>query len=121
MTTMTITYTNQKSLVFIINVKLRGADSIIVHIRLFATRSPVLVKRQFSIPYGHDGIVPPFDFNTLEEGIQNMLHIMYRDTTFDEFRHEDMTELVDILIMNEAPVINIHVFDEYDVCTNVCA
>ncbi|AAR28535.1 C1 protein [Tomato leaf curl Bangalore betasatellite] len=117
---MTIRYVNQKGLVFVINVRLKGDDSINVHIQLFSTRSPILVKKTFSIPYGHDGIIPPFDFNDLEEGIRHMLAIMYRNTTFDEFKHEDMTELVDILIMNGAPVVDIQVFDEYDVCTNVC-
>nr|ADG01895.1 BetaC1 [Tomato leaf curl Bangalore virus DNA beta] len=117
---MTIKYVNRNGLVFIINVRLKGDDSIKVHIQLTSTRSPALVKRKFVIPYGHNGLILPFDFNNLEEGIRNILTIMYRDTTFDEFKHEDMTELIDMLIMTEAPVVDIQVFDEYDVCTNVC-
>uniref|UniRef100_A0AAU8MH51 Beta C1 n=1 Tax=Tomato leaf curl Lucknow betasatellite TaxID=2846463 RepID=A0AAU8MH51_9VIRU len=117
---MTIKYVNRNGLLFIINVRLKGDDSIKVHIQLTSTRSPALVKKKFIIPYGHAGLIPPFDFNKKEEGIRNILTIMYRDSTFDEFSHEEMTELVDMLIMNEAPVVDIQVFDEYDVCTNVC-
>ncbi|ANS14380.1 c1 [Papaya leaf curl betasatellite] len=118
---MTIKYMNQKGLVFIIDVRLRGDESIIVHIKLSSTRSPVLVKKKFTIPYGHDGIIPPFDFNSLEEGIKNILALMYREASFDEFKQEDMTEVVDILMMQEAPVVDIRIVDDYDVCTNVCA
>nr|SCA59512.1 betaC1 protein [Papaya leaf curl betasatellite] len=118
---MTIKYVNQKGLVFIINVTLRGDESIKVYIQLTSTRSPALVKKKFMLPYKHDGIIPPFDFNNLEEGIKNILAIMYRDSSFDEFKQEDMTEIIDILMMHEAPVFDIKIFDEYGVCTNVSA
>ncbi|AGZ80146.1 beta c1 protein [Spinach yellow vein betasatellite] len=118
---MPIRYVNQKGWVFITTVTLRGDEYIKVYIQLSSTRSPALVKKKFMLPYKHDGIIPPFDFNNLEEGIRNILDIMYRDSWFDEFKQEDMAEIIDILMMHEAPVIDIRIFDEYGVCTNVCA
>nr|WIW41306.1 beta C1 protein [Papaya leaf curl betasatellite] len=117
---MTIKYVNQKGLVFVINVTLRGDESIKVYIQLTSTRSPALVKKKFMLPYKHDGIIPPFDFNNLEEGIHNILKIMYRDCHVGEFRQEDMVEAIDIMMMHEAPLVDIRIGDEYDVCTNVC-
>nr|ABR08358.1 C1 [Croton yellow vein mosaic betasatellite]AUT36484.1 C1 protein [Croton yellow vein mosaic betasatellite] len=112
---MTIKYQNEKGLKFIIDVRLKSNNSFNVIIELFSTRSPVLVKNKFIIPYVHEGIIPPFDFNILEEGIKDILDIMYKMSSFDEFKQEDMTELIDILMMHEAPVNDIHIEDEYDV------
>nr|AIY67793.1 beta-satellite pathogenicity beta C1 protein [Croton yellow vein mosaic betasatellite] len=118
---MTIIYQNEMGLKFIIDVKLKSNNSFNVIIQLFSTRSPVLVKNKFIIPYGHEGIIPPFDFNNLEEGIRNILSIMYRMASFDEFKEEDMTEIIDILIIHEAPVNDIHIEDEYVVSKYVNA
>nr|AFJ54054.1 C1 [Tomato leaf curl Bangladesh betasatellite]AFJ54055.1 C1 [Tomato leaf curl Bangladesh betasatellite]AFJ54056.1 C1 [Tomato leaf curl Bangladesh betasatellite]AFJ54057.1 C1 [Tomato leaf curl Bangladesh betasatellite] len=117
---MTIKYTNEKGMVFTIDVKINEDNSILVRIELCSTRSPALAKKTFLIPYGHDGIIPPFDFNNLEEGIHNILKVMYRDCHVGEFRQEDMVEAIDIMMMHEAPVVDIRIGDEYDVCTNVC-
>nr|WAE59844.1 beta C1 protein [Chili leaf curl betasatellite] len=117
---MTIKYTNEKGMVFTIDVKINEDSSILVRIELCSTRSPALAKKTFMIPYGHDGIIPPFDFNNVEEGIHNILKVMYRDCHVADFRQEDMVESIDILMMHEAPLVDIRIADEYDVCTNVC-
>ncbi|ACM61857.1 beta C1 [Ageratum yellow vein virus defective satellite DNA beta] len=65
------------------------------------------------------GIIPPFNFNALEEGIKNILRIMYRDSTIEEFKSEDMVEIIDIMMQQEAPVLDIQVNDEYHVYKNV--
>ncbi|ACB46961.1 C1 protein [Croton yellow vein mosaic betasatellite[India:Barrackpore2:2008]] len=118
---MTIIYQNETGLKFIIDVKLKSNNSFNVIIQLFSTRSPALIKNKFIIPYGHEGIIAPFDFNNLEEGIKNILAIMYKMASFDEFKQEDMIELIDILMMHEAPVDDIHIDDEYVVykCVNM--
>ncbi|AGM90566.1 C1 protein [Tobacco leaf curl Yunnan betasatellite] len=114
---MTIKYKNNKGMEFIIDVKLRANNSILVQIELISAASPALARRKFMIPYGHNGIIPPFDFNNLEEGIRHLLLIMYKDSTIGEFRQEDMVETIDILMMHEAPVHDINVQDDYDVYT----
>nr|AIW65599.1 beta C1 [Tomato leaf curl Gujarat betasatellite] len=115
---MTIKYKNTKGMEFIINVRLKEDTSIVVDIRVFSTGSPVLATKQFMIPYGHSGIIPPFNFNALEEGIRNIIDLMYKESTIQEFKQEDMVQTIDLLMMNEAPVVDIDVMDEYDVCTN---
>nr|CAD60553.1 putative C1 protein [Tomato leaf curl China betasatellite] len=115
---MTIKYNNMKGLEFIIDVKLQEDTSILVRIELASTKSPALAKKKFMIPYRHHGIIPPFDFNILEEGIKNCLKIMYRESTIGELRQEDMVQVIDIIMMEEAPVEDIDVGDEYDVFTN---
>nr|ACT35642.1 C1 protein [Chili leaf curl betasatellite]QJX57152.1 BetaC1 [Chili leaf curl betasatellite]WLD18042.1 beta C1 protein [Chili leaf curl betasatellite] len=117
---MTLKYNNEKGMAFTINVKINEDNSLLVRVDLCSTRSPALAKKTFMIPYGHDGIIPPFDFNNLEDGIHNILKIMYRDSDIGEFRQEDMVESIDILMMHEAPVVDIRIGDEYDVSTNVC-
>nr|UWQ56668.1 C1 [Tomato leaf curl Bangladesh betasatellite] len=117
---MTIKYNNEKGMEFTIDVKIDEDNSVLVKIDLCSTRSPALAKKTFLIPYGHDGIIPPFDFNNLEEGLHNILKVMYRDCRVWEFRQEDMVESIDIFMMHEAPVVDIRIGDEYDVCTNVC-
>nr|QMU92348.1 beta C1 [Papaya leaf curl betasatellite]QMU92349.1 beta C1 [Papaya leaf curl betasatellite] len=117
---MTIKYNNKRGMEFTIDVKINEDNSILVQIELFSTQSPALAKKTFMIPYGHDGIIPPFNFNALEEGIQNLLQIMYKDSDIGEFRQEDMVETIDLLMMEEAPLVDIRIGDEYDVCTNVC-
>nr|AQU42538.1 C1 [Chili leaf curl betasatellite] len=117
---MTITYNNEKGMEFTINVKINEDNSLRVRVDLCSTRSPALAKKTFMIPYGHDGIIPPFDFNDLEEGIHHILKVMYKDSDIGEFRQEDMVESIDILMMHEAPVVDIRIGDEYDVYTNVC-
>ncbi|CAC87058.1 putative C1 protein [Chili leaf curl betasatellite] len=117
---MTIKYNNEKGMEFRIDVKINEDNSILVLVELCSTRSPALAKKTFMIPYGHDGIIPPFDFNILEEGIHNILKVMYKDSRIGEFRQEDMVETIDMLMMHEASVIDIRIADEYDVCTNVC-
>nr|ADB43321.1 C1 protein [Tomato leaf curl China betasatellite] len=115
---MTIKYNNMKGLEFLIDVKLQEDTSILVQIELSSTKSPALAKKKFMIPYRHNGIIPPLDFNSLEEGIQHYLKIMYKESTIREFRQEDMVQVIDILMMDEAPVEDIDVGDEYDVVTN---
>ncbi|AGF37248.1 beta C1 protein [Tomato leaf curl Java betasatellite] len=116
---MTISYSNSKGMIFIINIKFRSEIQFTVEVEVFSTKSPALVKHKFSIPYGHNGIIPPFNFNALEEGIKNLLRIMYRDSTIEEFKSEDMVEIIDMMIQQEAPVIDIQVNDEYHVYKNV--
>nr|WKW48799.1 beta C1 protein [Tomato leaf curl betasatellite] len=116
---MTIKYNNDKGMEFTIDVKINEDNSILVRIELCSTRSPALAKKTFMIPYGHDGIIPPFDFNNLEQGVHNILKLMYRDCHVGEFRQEDMVEAIDILMMHEAPLVDIRIGDEYDVCTHV--
>nr|WEI47423.1 Beta C1 protein [Tomato leaf curl betasatellite] len=117
---MTIKYNNKGGMEFTIDVKINEDNSILVRIELFSTHSPVLAKKTFMIPYGHEGIIPPFDFNALEESIHNMLQIMYKDSDIGEFRQEDMVETIDLLMMEGAPLVDIRIGDEYDVCTKVC-
>nr|SIP63028.1 betaC1 protein [Croton yellow vein mosaic betasatellite]SIP63029.1 betaC1 protein [Croton yellow vein mosaic betasatellite] len=118
---MTIIYQNETGLKFIIDVRLKSNNSFHVIIQLFSTRSPVLVKNKFIIPYGHEGIIPPFNFSNLEEGIKNIFATLYLIAPFDEFREEDMTEIIDILMIHEAPVNDIHIDDEYVVSKYVNA
>nr|CVH56964.1 betaC1 protein [Tomato leaf curl betasatellite] len=117
---MTIKYNNKKGMEFTIDVKINEDNSILVQIELFSTQSPALAKKTFMIPYGHDGIIPPFDFNALEEGILCTRILMYKDSDIKEFRQEDMVETIDLLMMEEAPLVDIRIGDEYDVRTNVC-
>nr|AIT38554.1 C1 [Tomato leaf curl betasatellite] len=116
--TMTITYDNKRGMEFTVNVRLSNNYSIIVQVDLVSTRSPALAKAKFLIPYGHHGFTGPFDFNSLEEGVCHLLKIMYKDSQIGEFRQEDMIETIDILMMHEAPVIDINVRDMYDVYRN---
>ncbi|ABP57433.1 C1 protein [Tomato leaf curl Joydebpur betasatellite] len=115
---MTRKYDNKNGMEFTINVKLMNDNSIMVHVDLVSTRSPALAKAKFRIPYGHHGFTGPFDFNNIEEGICHLLRIMYKDSTIWEFRREDMVEGIDILMMNEAPVVNIDLMGEYDMGIN---
>nr|ADB43319.1 C1 protein [Tomato leaf curl China betasatellite] len=115
---MTITYNNRKGMEFIIDVKLQEDTSFLVQIELTSTKSPALTKKKFMIPYRHQGIIPPIDFNSLEEGIKHCLKIMYKESTIWEFKQEDMVQIIDILMMEEAPVEDIDVGDEYDVFMN---
>nr|QBY26606.1 beta C1 protein [Tomato leaf curl betasatellite] len=117
---MPIKYNNRKGMEFTIDVRIKDDNSILVQIGLCSTRSPAMAKKKFLFTYGHDGIIPPLDFNNIEEGIHNMLRITYKDFHVREFRQEDMIEATDILMMQEAPVVDIRIWDEYDVCTNVC-
>ena len=116
---MTIRYTNSKGLKFVIQVRLQGQRFVMVRVDFFSTRAPVLLKRRFSIPYGHDGIIPPFDFNGLELGIENMIDMAFKDSTNDEFKEEEMLEMIDILMMQEANVQNINLDVAYDVSHRV--
>nr|USN24470.1 C1 [Tomato leaf curl betasatellite]USN24472.1 C1 [Tomato leaf curl betasatellite] len=116
---MTIKYNNDNGMVFTIDVKMNDDTSILVRNEMCSTRSPALAKKTFMIPYGHDGIIPPFDFNNLEEGIHNIVKVMYRDCHVGEFRQEDMVEAIDILMRQEAPLKDIRIGEEYDVCTKV--
>nr|ANZ52521.1 C1 protein [Tomato leaf curl Joydebpur virus] len=111
---MTIKYHNSNGLEFTVNVKLTNDNSIMVHVDLTSTRSPALAKAKFRIPYAHHGIIPPFDFNDLEEGIGNLLKLMYKDSTIREFRREDMGESIDILMMSEAQAVDMVVIGEWD-------
>nr|ALF39544.1 C1 protein [Tomato yellow leaf curl Vietnam betasatellite]ALF39545.1 C1 protein [Tomato yellow leaf curl Vietnam betasatellite] len=115
---MTIKYNNKKGMEFIIDVRLNEDSSILVLIELISTKSPALAKKKFMIPYRHSGIIPPFNFNSLEEGIKDLLDIMYKESTIREFKQEQMIETVDILMMHEAPVDDINLEDEYDVFMN---
>nr|SIP63037.1 betaC1 protein [Croton yellow vein mosaic betasatellite] len=118
---MTIIYQNETGLKFIIDVRLKSNNSFHVIIQLFSTRSPVLVKNKFIIPYGHEGIIPPFNFSNLEEGIKNILTIMYRMASFDEFMGAQRTAIKYIQIKEESPVNDIHIDDEYVVSKYVNA
>nr|WMV94290.1 putative C1 protein [Tobacco leaf curl betasatellite] len=116
--TMTIQFQNQKGMEFLLDVRLKDDNSIMVQIPLFSTRFSALTTKKFMIPYGHNGIVPPFHFNNLEEGIPNMLAFMYKESTMGDFKQEDMVEGIGVLLIEEAPVIEINVMDEYDVFTH---
>nr|UCR73953.1 C1 protein [Tomato leaf curl Patna betasatellite] len=115
--TMTITYDNKRGMEFTVNVRLSNNYSIIVQVDLVSTRSPALAKTKFLIPYGHHGFTGPFDFNRLEERVCQLLKVMYKDKHTGEFRQEDMVETIDILMMHEAPVIDINIHDLYSVYT----
>nr|WHM28300.1 Beta-C1 protein [Tomato leaf curl Bangladesh betasatellite] len=117
---MTVKYNNERGMEPTIDVKITEDNSILVRIELCSTRSAALAKKTFTIPYGHDGIMPPFDFNNSEEGIHNILKVVYRDCHIRGFRQEDMVEAIDMMMMHEAPVIDIRIGDEHDVCMNVC-
>ncbi|ABG26126.1 C1 protein [Betasatellite alternantherae] len=114
---MTIKYNNKKGMEFIINVKLKEDNSIVVQIELISTKSPALAKKIYTISYAHSGIIPPFNFNNLEEGIRNLLRIMYKESTIRDFKQEDMVQTIDILMMQEAAVEDIEIEDEYGIGT----
>nr|CAD13346.1 putative C1 protein [Tobacco curly shoot betasatellite] len=114
---MTIKYNNKKGMEFIVDVKLKEENSIVVQIELISTKSPALAKRRYTIPYGHSGIMQPFNFNNLEEGIRNLLRIMYNESTIRNFKQEDMVQTIDILMMQEAAVDDIDVAEGYDIGT----
>ncbi|CAJ19258.1 c1 protein [Sida leaf curl virus-associated DNA beta] len=115
---MTIKYSNKKGMKFNIDVRLKEDDSILVQIRLFSTRSQALTRRDIHIPYAYGRIIAPFDFNSLEEGIKNIIDSMYRDSGINEFRQEDLVEAVDILMIQQAPVEDIDLVIGYDVYTH---
>ncbi|CAD65762.1 C1 protein [Zinnia leaf curl virus-associated DNA beta] len=112
---MTIKYSNKKGMSFIIDVRLRTTRRVSVEIDLFSTTTPFLHKQRYIIPYGHQGLIGPFDFNGLEESIKNIFKVMYEDSPTGGFKAEDMIELVDILMMQEAHVIEINLDEEYKV------
>nr|ARE29913.1 C1 [Corchorus yellow vein mosaic betasatellite] len=118
---MTIHYANNKGLRFTIKVRLQGAKFVMVNVDFFSTRAPALIKRRFRIPYGHEGIIQPFDFNGLELGIQGMIDLLYKDGTLEKFKEEEMIEMIDILMMQEANVEAINLDVNYDVSRNVTA
>nr|WJJ41891.1 beta C1 protein [Tomato leaf curl betasatellite] len=117
---MTNKYNNKRGMEYTIDVKNNKDNSILVQIELFSTQSSALAKKTYMIPYGHDGNIPPFDYNGIEEGIHNLLQNMYKDSDIGEFRQEDMVETIDLHMMEEAPLVDIRIGDEYDVRTNVC-
>ncbi|AWN08351.1 beta C1 [Tomato leaf curl Yunnan betasatellite] len=112
---MTIKYNNKNGLEFTIDVRLEEHTSFIVQVKIWSTRAPALAKKKFMIPYRHNGIVAPVDFNSLEEGIKHCIKIMYKNSTIWEFKQEDMIDVIDMLMMEEAPVEDMDVGDEYDV------
>ncbi|CAJ21290.1 C1 protein [Malvastrum leaf curl betasatellite] len=112
---MTIKYTTRKGLSFIINVRLEPHREVSTEIQFYSTKTPFLQKQYFRIPYTHQGIITPFNFNALEEGIKNLIHIMYTDSHHEDFRYEDLIEAIDILMMHEAPVLHINLGEEYQV------
>ncbi|AHE80676.1 beta C1 protein [Tomato leaf curl Java betasatellite] len=116
---MTISYRNNQGMVFIINVRIKSEMQLADEVEMLSTRSPAVVKHKFSIPYGHNGIMPPFNFNALEEGIKNLLRIRYRDSTIEEFKSEGRVEIIDMMMQQEAPVIDIQVNDEYHMYKSV--
>ncbi|AHM27302.1 beta C1 protein [Betasatellite andrographis] len=118
---MTITYKNKRGMEFIIDVMLRGDNSIIVQIELISTRSPALLRRKTRIPYSHTGVMIPFNFNELEEGIGNTLDLMYQESPIQDFKQEDMVEAIDILLMHEAHVLGLDVDENYVVSGTVTA
>nr|WMV94288.1 putative C1 protein [Rhynchosia yellow mosaic betasatellite] len=118
---MMIPYTNIKGLGFIIKVRLQGPKFVMVNVDFFSTRAPALIKKRFRIPYGHDGIIPPFDFNGLELGIQGMIDLLYKDATLEKFKEEEMIEMIDILMMQDANVEAINLDVDFDVSRNVSA
>ncbi|AHB33494.1 beta C1 [Hedyotis yellow mosaic betasatellite] len=115
---MTIKYKNNYGLSFIINVLLRSEREVSVEIDLFSTKTPFLHKQKYRIPYGHQGIIPPFDFNNLEEGIRDLLDLMYQESPPQEFKHEDMVEAIDILMMTEARVIDISLDEKFTISSS---
>nr|AIO11235.1 beta C1 protein [Andrographis yellow vein leaf curl betasatellite] len=118
---MTITYKDQGGMEFIIDVMSRGDNSIIVRIELISTRSPVLLRAKTRIPYSHTGVMIPFNFNELEEGIRNTLDLMYQESPIQDFKQEDMVEAIDILLMHEAHVLGLDVDENYVVSGTVTA
>ncbi|AID50185.1 beta C1 protein [Papaya leaf curl China betasatellite [China:Hainan:2014]] len=118
---MTIRYTNNKGLRFKIDVTLQGPKFVMVNIIMFSTRAPALIRKKFSIPYGHDGIIIPFDFNELETGIEAMIDTLYKDATYEQFRTEEMVEMIDILMMHDARVVGINLDVAYDVSNTTSA
>nr|QBO66594.1 pathogenicity determinant protein [Tomato leaf curl betasatellite] len=117
---LTIKHTNERGMVITVDVKIHEDNSILVRIELCSTRSPALARKTFMITYIHDGNILPCHFNNLEEGIHNILKTMYRDCYVGHFCQEDKVEAIDIVMMHEAPFVDIRVAHEYDVCTNVC-
>nr|UZN46552.1 C1 protein [Sida yellow vein virus satellite DNA beta] len=115
---MTIKYKNTKGLEFQIDVRLKEDDTVVVQLRLFSTRSQALTRRDILIPYAYGRIIEPFDFNSLEEGIRNIVDTMYRESPLNEFRQEDVVEAIDILMIQEARVEDIDLVVGYDVYTH---
>ncbi|CAD65756.1 C1 protein [Tomato leaf curl Laos betasatellite] len=118
---MTLQYRNTKGLRFMIDVRLQGERFVMVKIRFSSTRAPALIKRKFNIPYGHDGIIVPFDFNVLETGIKDMMEILFKDASLETFKPEEMVQIIDIIMMHDANVMDINLDVEYDVANNVGA
>nr|CAG28794.1 putative C1 protein [Tomato leaf curl China betasatellite] len=115
---MTIQYTNTKGPKFIIDVRLQGPKFVMVKIQFSSTRAPAMIKRRFNIPYGHNGIIIPFDFNGLETGIRDMMELFYKDACYEQFKQEEMVEMIDLLMMHEANVLDINLDVSFDVSQN---
>nr|ANC48018.1 C1 protein [Tomato leaf curl betasatellite] len=115
---MTIHYTNTRGLKFIIEVRLQGPKFVMVKVQFFSTRAPAMIKRRFNIPYGHNGIILPFDFNGLETGIRDMIEYLYKDAHYEQFKQEELVEMIDILMMQDANVMDINVDVAFDVTQN---
>nr|ADF42593.1 C1 [Tomato leaf curl Bangladesh betasatellite] len=98
---MTIKYTNEKGMVFTIDVKINEDNSILVRIELCSTRSPALAKKTFLIPYGHDGIYH-LSTSYLEEGIHNNIEGHVQGLSCWGVSTGDMWA-IDIMMMHEAP------------------
>ncbi|ACP40518.1 C1 [Emilia yellow vein betasatellite] len=102
---MTITYKNTKGVKFIIDVRL--CPRLNVQVTMISTKEPILSKATYTLPYNHNEIEEPFDFNGTEEAIRNTIQVMVHDIPFNDIKSEDILDSIDITMMDRFVFIDL--------------
>nr|UYS88332.1 BetaC1 [Cotton leaf curl Gezira betasatellite] len=109
---MTITFRNTKGVQFRVDVFLKQ-DHIDCKIEVTATKESYLRKSTFFIPYHFADIFIPFDFNGSEEEIMNGLRNMFKDSTHQMIKTEELVDLVDMMMAENVNVLGMDLINHY--------
>ncbi|BAF49382.1 C1 protein [Honeysuckle yellow vein beta-[Japan:Masuda:2003]] len=110
---MTITYNNGRGIKFIIDVRPHQVIRVIVQV--YSTNQPVLTGFKCDIPYTYVQMVPPFDFNGVEELIRDTLELMYDMSGISNFKQEEMIDSIDMVMMHWLSDMGVDTLDRYSV------
>ncbi|ACK77819.1 betaC1 protein [Cotton leaf curl Gezira betasatellite - [okra:Niger]] len=109
---MTITFRSTKGVHFRVDVFLKH-DHIDCRIEVTATKEAYLRKSTFIIPYNFADVFIPFDFNGSEEEIMNGLKNMFKDTTHQMIKTEELVEVVDMIMAENLNVLGMELINHY--------
>nr|WRW55972.1 putative beta C1 protein [Cotton leaf curl Gezira betasatellite] len=109
---MTITFRNTKGVQFRVDVFLKQ-DHIDCRIEVTATKESYLRKSTFIIPYHFADVFIPFDFNGSEEEIMHGLRNMFKDSTHQMIKTEELVDVVDMVMAENANILGMDLFNHY--------